>query len=129
MSIPNTPLGDATRFANLIAALADRVDKRVTSDPNKSYTARLMAGGPLRCGKKIAEEGAELALALAAEGKKETAGEAADLIFHMLVGLRVKGVSLDKVADKLAERRGVSGIAEKASRKGLQIDLNPGEIN
>ena len=49
-------------------------------------------------------------------GRKEVASETADLLFHLLVGLRAKGVSLDMVADALAERRGVSGLAEKAAR-------------
>lgn len=111
------PLGSATRLSALLGSLAETVDSRAGGNPEKSYTARLLGSGELRCGKKIAEEAAELALAIAAEGRKETASEAADLIFHVLVGLRAKGVPLDMVADALAERRGVSGIAEKASRQ------------
>lgn len=111
------PLGSAARLNTLLSALSETVDERVSGNPEKSYTAKLLHSGPIRCGKKIAEEGAELALAIAAEGRKETAEEAADLLFHLLVGLRAKGVSLDMVAEALAERRGVSGIVEKASRK------------
>lgn len=111
------PLGSANRLSELLSILSETVDERVSGNPEKSYTAKLLHSGPVRCGKKIAEEGAELALAIAAEGRTEAAEEAADLLFHLLVGLRVKGVSLDMVADALAERRGVSGIAEKASRK------------
>ena len=110
-------LGSADRLTALLSTLARTVDERVDGNPEKSYTARLLKSGELRCGKKIAEEGAELALAIAAEGRRETASEAADLLFHLLVGLRAKGVSLDMVADALAERRGVSGLAEKASRQ------------
>jgi phosphoribosyl-ATP pyrophosphohydrolase len=110
-------LGSAKRLTELVALLASTVDSRVDGNPDKSYTARLLKSGPLRCGKKIAEEGAEVALAIAAEGRKETAAETADLIFHLLVGLRAKGVSLDMVADALTERRGVSGLAEKAARQ------------
>lgn len=111
------PLGSADRLTGLVAVLASTVDSRAGGNPEKSYTAKLLKSGELRCGKKIAEEAAELALAIAAEGRKETASEAADLIFHLLVGLRAKGVTLDMVADALAERRGVSGLAEKASRQ------------
>lgn len=111
------PLGSADRLNALLGSLAATVDSRAGGNPEKSYTAKLLSSGELRCGKKIAEEAAELALAIAAEGRKETASEAADLIFHVLVGLRAKGVPLDMVADALAERRGVSGIAEKASRQ------------
>ncbi|WP_018148825.1 phosphoribosyl-ATP diphosphatase [Henriciella marina] len=111
-----TDLGSAQRLNELVALLAATVDSRVDGNPERSYTARLLQSGPIRCGKKIAEEGAEVALAIAAQGRKEVASETADLIFHLLVGLRAKGVSLDMVADALAERRGVSGLAEKASR-------------
>lgn len=111
-----TDLGSAKRLNELVALLATTVDSRVDGNPEKSYTAKLLQSGPIRCGKKIAEEGAEVALAIAAQGRKEVASETADLIFHLLVGLRAKGVSLDMVADALAERRGVSGLAEKAAR-------------
>lgn len=115
--MPKQDLGSATRLNALLAILAETVDSRVDGNPEKSYTARLLQAGPLRCGKKIAEEGAEVALAIAAEGRRETAAETADLLFHLLVGLRAKGVPLDMVADALADRRGVSGIAEKSSRQ------------
>lgn len=110
-------LGSADRLTALISTLAATVDSRVDGNPEKSYTARLLKSGELRCAKKIAEEGAELALAIAAESRKDVAAETADLIFHLLVGLRARGVPLDMVADALADRRGVSGIAEKAARQ------------
>lgn len=110
-------LGSPERLTALLSTLAATVDERAGGNPEKSYTARLLHAGPIRCGKKIAEEAAELALAIAAEGRKDAAAEAADLLFHVLVGLKAKGVSLDMVADALAERRGVSGIEEKASRQ------------
>ena len=110
-------LGSSVSLSDVLSHLAETIDARAMADPAGSYTAKLLSKGPLSCGKKIAEEGAELALALVAEGRSETASEAADLIYHMLVGLRVKGVSLDKVAHALAKRQGMSGLAEKASRK------------
>ena len=110
-------LGSAKRLNELLATLAETVDSRADGNPEKSYTARLLKSGPVRCGKKIAEEGAEVALAIAAETRKDVAAETADLLFHLLVGLRVRGVQLDMVADALSERRGVSGIAEKAARQ------------
>ena len=57
-----------------------------------------------------------LALALAAQGKEESAAEAADMLCHILVGLRAKGVSLEEVSTALKARQGVSGLDEKASR-------------
>ena len=110
------PLGPTTNLAEALAYLAETVDERAEGNSENSYTAKLIGKGPLHCGKKIAEEGAELALALAAQGETETASEAADLIYHVLVGLRSKGVSLDEVAAALMKRQGMSGLAEKAAR-------------
>lgn len=112
----DTPLGSAHALVDMMGYLAMTIDDRATGAPDNSYTAKLLAKGPLHCGKKIAEEGAELALALAAQGQQESASEAADLIYHMLVGLRSKGVSLDQVSAALRERQGISGLDEKASR-------------
>ncbi|MEM6534922.1 MAG: phosphoribosyl-ATP diphosphatase [Pseudomonadota bacterium] len=111
-----SPLGPADQLNAVLAALSTVIDAKVGGDPGQSYTAKLYADGALTCGKKIAEEGAELALALAAQGNTEAASEAADLLYHLLVGLRVKGVRLDDVAGILAARQGISGLAEKASR-------------
>ena len=111
-----TSLGSAVQLAELITRLAGTIDARADSHAETSYTAELLQDGPLKCGQKIAEEGVELALALVAQGQAEAAAEAADLLYHILVGLRVKGVSLDQVADVLAERQGVSGLTEKANR-------------
>lgn len=111
------PLGNTTALMDVIAHLSGTVDSRAGGDPKDSYTAKLLSKGSLHCGKKIAEEGAELALALAAQGKSESASEAADLIYHMLVGLRSRGVTLDDVAAALRKRQGVSGLDEKAARK------------
>lgn len=113
----NTPLGDGRSLGKVIAALAATVDERANSSSDKSYTAKLLGKGPLHCGKKIAEEAAELALAIAAQGQAEAASEAGDLIYHMLVGLRAKGVRLDDVADALRARERMSGLEEKAARK------------
>ena len=112
----DAPLGTAHGLVDMIGYLALTIDDRAGDAPNNSYTAKLLAKGPLHCGKKIAEEGAELALALAAQGQGETAAEAADLIYHMLGGLRAKGVSLDDVTAALKARQGVSGLDEKAVR-------------
>ncbi|MEM8616172.1 MAG: phosphoribosyl-ATP diphosphatase [Pseudomonadota bacterium] len=110
------PLGDLTSLAAALSHLAATIDARAGGDRDSSYTAKLLHGGPVACAKKIAEEGGELALAIAAEGPLETASEAADLFYHILVGLRARGVSLDDVAAILAKRQGQSGLAEKAAR-------------
>lgn len=114
--MPDTPLGNAHSLDDMIGYLAMTIDARANDAPDNSYTAKLLSKGPLHCGKKIAEEGAELALALAAQGKTEVASEAADLLYHIFVGLRSKGVTLQDVANALRERQGISGLDEKASR-------------
>lgn len=111
------PLGSAARFADIIETLSAVIDARAGADPEASYTAKLLAKGPSGAAKKIIEEAGELGLALASEGDDAVASEAADLVYHLLVGLRARGVSLDDLAACLATREGVSGLAEKASRK------------
>jgi len=117
MTEKNTPLGDMKSLAKALAHLAETVDARAGGDPKASYTAKLLAKGPLSCGKKIAEEGAELALALAAQTPAHAADEAADLFYHVMVGLRSRGVALNDVAEALIKRQSQSGLEEKASRK------------
>jgi phosphoribosyl-ATP pyrophosphohydrolase len=97
--------------------LIQDVSAKSTADPSSSYTARLLHAGPLYCAKKLGEEGVELALAIAARDRAETAKEAADLLYHLAVALKSVGVSGEEVAAILATRRGVSGLDEKASRE------------
>jgi phosphoribosyl-ATP pyrophosphohydrolase len=92
------------------------VEAKSGDDPITSYTAKLLAAGPAYCAKKLGEEGVELALAIVAGKKEEVANEAADLMYHMAVALKMAGVSGHDVAAVLAKRRGISGIEEKASR-------------
>jgi phosphoribosyl-ATP pyrophosphohydrolase len=96
--------------------LVGDVAAKSDGDPSASYTAKLLAAGPAYCAKKLGEEGVELALAVVGGTKDEVAKEAADLLYHLAVALRVAGVSGEDVALVLAGRRGVSGLDEKASR-------------
>ncbi len=88
----------------------------MTNAEGKSYVRRLLERGAPKINAKIAEEAAELAEAIAAESEERVAAEAADLLFHALVGLAHRGVPLDDVAAVLASRFGTSGVDEKASR-------------
>jgi phosphoribosyl-ATP pyrophosphohydrolase len=111
------PLGDAAALADALGRLAAVIDARAgDGSPADSWTAKLLADGPTRCAKKLGEEGVEAALAVAAGAPAEVAAEGADLLYHLLVALRSRGVSLDDVARTLAARAGVSGLSEKASR-------------
>ncbi len=82
----------------------------------KSYTRSLLDGGVPKISRKITEEAAEVCQALAEESDERVASEAADVLYHLLVGLRARGISLRSVIEVLASRAGQSGHDEKASR-------------
>jgi phosphoribosyl-ATP pyrophosphohydrolase len=110
------PLGSAASLGAVISRLSETIDARAGADPATSWTAKLLFGGPGLCARKLGEEGVEAALAVASESDAKVVAEAADVIFHLLVALRSRGVTLDQVADVLTAREGQSGVAEKASR-------------
>jgi phosphoribosyl-ATP pyrophosphohydrolase len=103
-----------SRFSDILDRLSATIASRAGADPSSSWTAKLLAD-PKLAAKKLGEEALETALAGTPD---ETAAESADLIYHWLVLLQARGVSLDAVAEKLEAREGMSGIAEKAGRKG-----------
>jgi len=96
--------------------LAATIDARAGADPATSYTAKLLAEGPMKCAKKLGEEGVEAALAAVAGDKTALASEAADVLYHLMVTLKCVGVSPAEVAAALEKRKGVGGLDEKASR-------------
>jgi phosphoribosyl-AMP cyclohydrolase / phosphoribosyl-ATP pyrophosphohydrolase len=87
-----------------LARLEQTIAARATSDPSESWTARLLASGPKRIAQKVGEEGVETALAGAAGDEAELASEAADLVYHLLVLLKARGLSLQDVLDVLESR-------------------------
>jgi phosphoribosyl-AMP cyclohydrolase / phosphoribosyl-ATP pyrophosphohydrolase len=102
--------------AVVIARVADVIAKRRRERPEKSYVVSLLNEGYPKIDEKILEEAGELAEALPKGDAAHTAHEAADLIFHVLVGLEAAGIPTDAVFRELRRRFGVSGIDEKASR-------------
>jgi phosphoribosyl-ATP pyrophosphohydrolase/phosphoribosyl-AMP cyclohydrolase len=104
---------DAAAF---LEELEREIESRKASTAAKSYTKHLFDGGPERIGAKIREEAGELAQAIAGETDDRVAGEAADVIYHLLVGLASRGVPLRRVVAALAARAGTSGHEEKARR-------------
>ncbi len=111
------PLGAPEALGEALTRLAATIDARAqNADPVSSWTAKLLARGPQQCAKKFGEEAVEFAIAVAAQGEAEAAAEAADVLYHLLVALRARGVSLGDVAAALAAREGKSGIDEKAAR-------------
>lgn len=99
-----------------IDALAATINARASADPSQSYTAKLLSQGPMKCAKKLGEEGVEAALAAVAGDKAGLTGEAADVLYHLLVTLKVAGVSPSDVAAELQRRESMSGLEEKALR-------------
>jgi phosphoribosyl-ATP pyrophosphohydrolase/phosphoribosyl-AMP cyclohydrolase len=103
--------------ALMVARVADVIARRRRERPEKSYVVSLLDAGLPKINAKIAEESGELTEALLEKDAAHIAHEAADLIFHTLVGLEAAGVPVDAVYGELRRRFGVSGIDEKASRK------------
>ena len=85
--------------------------------PRPRGQRKLLSKGPDTCAAKAHEEAQEFVEAVLRESDDRVASEAADMLYHALVALRSRGVSLDAVAAALESRQGTSGIAEKASRK------------
>ncbi|HEY8429819.1 MAG TPA: bifunctional phosphoribosyl-AMP cyclohydrolase/phosphoribosyl-ATP diphosphatase HisIE [Sandaracinaceae bacterium] len=108
--------GEAARALPVLAELEAVLEARRGADAGASYTRALLDGGAPKIGAKIREEAAELAEAIAGESDARVVAEAADLVYHAMVGLISRGLSLRDVQVALSERFGVSGHEEKASR-------------
>jgi len=93
-----------------------RIIERSSASPEQSYTAQLLSQGVQKCAQKLGEEAVEVVIASLAGNRQETIGEAADVLYHLLVLLRAGDISLDEVMDELERRTSQSGIAEKAAR-------------
>lgn len=98
-------------------ALAATIAERRTADPDESWTARLLARGPEKCAEKFGEEAIEAIIEAAKGDRARLTAEAADVLYHLLVMLAARDLTLGDVAAELARREGVSGLAEKASRR------------
>ena len=99
-----------------LSTLETIIAARAASGDEKSWTRKLLGKGLPACAKKLGEEAVETALAAVAGSNEEVAAEAADLLYHLLVVLKAKGVSVAEVMTVLEGRTGMSGIEEKASR-------------
>jgi phosphoribosyl-ATP pyrophosphohydrolase/phosphoribosyl-AMP cyclohydrolase len=94
----------AAQAVAFLGTLEQVIDERIASQPAGSYTARLFAEGPRRVAQKVGEEGLELALAGVVQADHEVIGEAADLLYHTLLLLKVRNLSLDQVVAELETR-------------------------
>lgn len=97
-----TPNG--AHFAEAMLALSSTIADRHTNPPEGSYTAKLFEGGIDRIAKKIGEEATEVVIAAKNEDRKELVWETSDLLYHLLVLLAERRVTLDEIGDELARR-------------------------
>jgi phosphoribosyl-ATP pyrophosphohydrolase/phosphoribosyl-AMP cyclohydrolase len=104
------------RPQTLLATLEAMLEARKSSTGAASYTKSLYDKGPAAIAAKIREEGGELSVAIEKESDERVVSEAADVVYHVLVGLRSRGIAFRRVLAELARRLGTSGHAEKASR-------------
>ncbi len=102
------------RFDQLLATIVERR----SGDPAASYVAKLTAKGRAKMAQKLGEEAVEVVIAAVADDRAGLVSESADLMFHLAVLLADAGLSFDDIRSELARREGVSGIDEKAGRKG-----------
>ncbi len=100
-----------------LLSLEATLRNRASSTARKSYTRSLLEGGPSKVGAKVAEEAAELVAAIEGETDARVISEAADLTYHMLVGLLLRRLDWAEVLSELGQRSGTSGHDEKASRE------------
>jgi phosphoribosyl-AMP cyclohydrolase / phosphoribosyl-ATP pyrophosphohydrolase len=119
---PTCHLGNQSCFGNDVRAtfldeLEQVIDDRLAERPEESYTARLVASGLKRMAQKVSEEGLEVGLAAAAGSDDEVVEETADLIYHVLVLLRAKGLQLGQVVEKMRER---NGATQKTSQGAVE---------
>ena len=96
--------------------LEDIIAARAGASPDESWTARLVAKGPDKVAEKFGEEAVEAIIEAVRNDPARLTSEAADVLFHLLVMLHVRGVALADVMEELARRQGRSGLAEKAAR-------------
>ena len=97
--------------------LADIIDARAASGGEASYTRKLLDKGPEHCARKFGEEAVETVIAGVGHDRDHLIAESADVLFHLLVLLKSRGIGLEEVEAALAQRTGMSGLEEKAARK------------
>ena len=102
--------------ATVLDRLFETIESRKGADPEASWTAKLLAGGPEVVARKVGEEATETVIAALSGDGRALAAESADLIYHLMVLWATRGVAPADVWRVLSQREGTSGIAEKASR-------------
>ena len=103
--------------ADTLERLYKVIEARKSADAKESYVAKRMKQGTAKIAQKLGEEAVETVIAAMQNDKKEIINESADLIFHWLLLLVDKKISLEEVMTELASREGKSGLDEKQRRK------------
>ena|SRR5687768_6375005 len=111
-------MSDLTHGAFTLADLEARIRARAQAASETSYTRKLLDKGVAHCAKKLGEEAVETVLAAVNEDDSRLIAETADLLYHVLVVLEARGITLADVEAELGSRTAQSGLEEKASRKG-----------
>jgi phosphoribosyl-ATP pyrophosphohydrolase len=101
---------------DVLSRLATTIHERRAATAAHSYTRSLLDAGPEACARKFGEEAIETVIAGVGGDRDALTAEAADVLYHLLVLLEVRGVAYGDVTRKLEARMGVSGHAEKAAR-------------
>jgi len=104
-------------MTDILQNLEKTIRERRSADPAQSYVASLRKKGRAKMAEKLGEEAVEAVIAAVQDDKAGMIGEAADIMFHLMVLLVDMDLSIDDVLAELARREGLSGITEKASRK------------
>jgi phosphoribosyl-ATP pyrophosphohydrolase len=99
-----------------LADLEAIIAERAKAAPEQSWTARLLAKGPDQVAKKFAEEAIEAVLATAMNDRAGLVAETADVLYHLMVLLAARQITLQEIMAELERRTAQSGLAEKASR-------------
>ncbi len=92
------------------------IEERSKASPDESWTAKLFAAGQPKAAKKLGEEAIEAVMAAVTDDRDNLTYEAADLLYHLLVVLKIAGIPLENVMGELERRTAQSGLQEKASR-------------
>jgi phosphoribosyl-ATP pyrophosphohydrolase len=93
------------------------VAARATADPTQSWTAKLVAAGQDKAAKKLGEEAIEAVMAAVKNDRENLVYESADLLYHLMVVLKIAGIPLQHVMQELERRTAQTGLSEKASRQ------------
>ena len=93
------------------------VAARAQARPDESWTAKLVAGGQSKAAKKLGEEAVETVIAAIKDDRENLVYESADLLYHLMVVLKIADIPLKAVLDELQRRTAQTGLSEKASRQ------------